>query len=497
MLAVRLERPNDLEEWRGKARRLLVAGMPPSQVVWRTGSDENGLFEAGDTMLPHADGPVGTVPRQFIDLAGSVIQHSSPDRFGVLYRVLWRLQSDPVLLTNAGDRDNSLLTNWASAVRRDAHKMKAFVRFRSVMEGNLERFIAWFEPDHFVLEATAPFFARRFAGMHWGIMTPYASAWWDTEKLEFAAGGNKRDVPAADAVEDDWKTYYASIFNPARLKVAMMKSEMPVKYWRNLPEAGIIDPLIRNAKAMEREMIERAATQPPARHLRQQERQPEVQPDRDLTSIEEARLAVHDCRRCPLYEQATQAVFGEGPARAEVMFVGEQPGDQEDLTGRPFVGPAGQVLDEAIIKAGIDRSRVYVTNAVKHFKFEPRGKRRIHQRPDMGEIQACKFWLNLELQLVKPRLVVALGATAAQSLLGKASVTISKVRGQPIEMADGTVLLVTNHPSYLLRIPDAEGRARERAKFDADLELVRDIMAKLEKSGPDMRERLTGESGKP
>ena len=482
MLAVRLDRLNDLEEWRGKARRLLAAGMAPSQVVWRARSEQNGLFEAGDTMLPDADGPVGTVPRQFMDLAGSVIQHSSPDRFGVLYRVLWRLQSDPAYFTNAGDRDNSLLTNWASAVRRDAHKMKAFVRFRSVMEGDQERFIAWFEPDHFVLEATAPFFARRFAGMHWGIVTPYASAWWDTEKLEFGPGGNKSDVPAEDAVENDWKTYYASIFNPARLKVAMMKSEMPVKYWRNLPEAEIIKPLIQHAKTMEEEMIERAATQPPARHLRQQARQAEVEPNQAPGSLAAARDAVQDCRRCPLHEQATQAVFGEGPANASLMFVGEQPGDQEDLLGRPFVGPAGQVLDEAIEKVGIERSKVYVTNAVKHFKFTPRGKRRIHQRPDTGEVQACRFWLDLERHFVKPRLVVALGATAAQSLLGKANVTIGKLRGQPIEMADGTVLLITNHPSYLLRIPGAEGRARELAKFEADLAMARDLLADLEKS---------------
>ncbi|MBJ3786945.1 UdgX family uracil-DNA binding protein [Devosia sediminis] len=483
MLAVRLEKPNNLDEWRGKARRLLVAGMPPSQVVWRTGAEENGLFEAGDDMLPSADGPVGSVPRQFMEVATSVIQHSNPDRFAILYRVLWRLQSDPHLFANAGDRDNSLLANMASAVRRDAHKLKAFVRFRSVPRDDGEAFLAWFEPDHYVLEATAPFFVRRFDGMRWGIVTPYASAWWDMENLRFGPGGAKSDVPAADAVEDDWKTYYASIFNPARLKVAMMKSEMPVKYWRNLPEAELIGPLIRNAKAMEQEMIERTATQPPARHLRQQARQPEIEQKHELTSLAAAREAVQDCRRCPLYEQATQAVFGEGPAQAEVMFVGEQPGDQEDLAGKPFIGPAGQVLDEAIEKVGIDRRRVYVTNAVKHFKFEPRGKRRIHQRPDMGEVQACRFWLNLELQFVQPRLVVALGATAAQSLLGKSSVTISKLRGQPMEMEDGAVLLVTNHPSYLLRIPDAEGRQRERAKFEADLALARDLLADLEKSG--------------
>ena len=163
---------------------------------------------------------------------------------------------------------------------------------------------------------------------------------------------------------------------------------------------------------------------------------------------------------------------------ADLMIVGEQPGDQEDLAGRPFVGPAGAVFDTAIDKVGIDRSSVYVTNAVKHFKFVPRGKRRIHQRPDGGEVSACKFWLNLEIDLVRPRIIVALGATAAQSLLGKA-VTISALRGTPMSLADGTMLFVTNHPSYLLRIPDAAGRARESAKFEADLVLVREAIAAL------------------
>jgi len=473
MLSVRLERLNDFDEWRGKARRLLVAGMKPSQVVWRVGSEDNGLFEAGDDMLPQADGPIGTVPRQFIELAGSVIQHSDPERFAVLYRMLWRLQNDNQLLANAADSDNVMLTKWASGVRRDAHKMKAFVRFRAIDE----RYVAWFEPEHYTLEATAPFFTRRFAGMVWGIVTPYASAFWDKENLRFGPGGTKKDVPAEDAVEGDWQTYYASIFNPARLKVAMMKSEMPVKYWRNLPEAQLIQPLVRNARQMEQDMIDRATTQPPARHLRQKAREVVEEPH-DIGSLTDAAEAISDCRRCPLYEHATQAVFGEGPENADVMFVGEQPGDQEDLAGRPFIGPAGQVFDDVIEKVGIDRSRVYVTNAVKHFKFVPRGKRRIHQRPDSGEIQACKFWLNLERQFVRPKVVVALGATAAQSLVGKA-VSISKMRGEPIELEDGSVLYITNHPSYLLRIPDAEGRARERAKFVADLELVRDHMERL------------------
>ncbi len=200
---------------------------------------------------------------------------------------------------------------------------------------------------------------------------------------------------------------------------------------------------------------------------------PEPDEQNEIASLADARAAVQGCQRCPLYEHATQAVFGEGPRNADIMFVGEQPGDQEDLAGKPFVGPAGKVLDAAIAHVGLDRARVYVTNAVKHFKFEPRGKKRIHQRPDAGEIQACKFWLNLERAFVKPKIIVALGATAAQSLLGK-SATISKLRGAPIELEDGAVLFVTNHPSYLLRIPDRELAAVERTKFERDLALVRD-----------------------
>ncbi|MGB3336105.1 MAG: UdgX family uracil-DNA binding protein [Devosia sp.] len=479
MQLVRLQSPNDFAEWRGHARQLLAAGLSPDQVEWRMLEDAGGLLDSAEGLkLPPIDRPVGSVPRQFLDLATQAICHSDPARFSVLYRLLWDLQSDNQLLGNAVSNDNSLLTKWVSAVHRDSHKMKAFVRFKSIADDSgLERYAAWFEPEHYTLEMTAPFFARRFDGMMWAIITPYRSVYWDGESLAFGPGGRKSDVPQDDAVEDDWKTYFSSIFNPARLKVSMMKSEMPVKYWRNLPEAELIAPLIRGARAMEAEMIERIATQPPSRHVRQRAREPKhVEDAEEITSLADARAAVQGCQRCPLYEHATQAVFGEGPEQADVMFVGEQPGDQEDLAGKPFVGPAGKVLDAAVQKVGIDRGRVYVTNAVKHFKFEPRGKRRIHQRPDAGEVQACKFWLNLEIGFVKPKVIVALGATAAQSLLGR-SATISKLRGEPIMLDDGTVLFVTNHPSYLLRIPDAEGKAREQAKFEADLAQVRDAIA--------------------
>ena len=178
------------------------------------------------------------------------------------------------------------------------------------------------------------------------------------------------------------------------------------------------------------------------------------------------------CTRCDLYKYATQTVFGEGPLDASIMFVGEQPGDQEDLAGRPFVGPAGAIFDAALEKAGIDRSTVYVTNAVKHFKFVQRGKRRIHNKPDAGEIAACRWWIEQERELIKPPLTVALGATAARSLVGKV-VTISKVRNAPLTLADGSECWVTVHPSSILRAPDDEARREARRLFLRDLKRIK------------------------
>ena len=177
------------------------------------------------------------------------------------------------------------------------------------------------------------------------------------------------------------------------------------------------------------------------------------------------------CTRCPLYGPATQTVFGEGPVDAPLMFVGEQPGDQEDLAGRPFVGPAGQLFDRALAAAGVDRTRTYVTNAVKHFKFEQRGKRRIHSKPGAGEIDACRWWVEQERLLIKPQVTIALGATAARSLLGRV-VTISKERGRAIALADGGTAWITVHPSYLLRMPDPAAAEVEFGRFVEDLRVA-------------------------
>jgi len=481
MPTILLKSLNDFAEWRTVARRLLLGVVRPEEVVWVEPHGEIDLFEAESRdIAPVETRAVGTVPKRFIELGETAIQHRDPGRFGLLYRVLWRLQRDHALLTFRSDPDVGQLDRRVSAVRRDAHKVTAFVRFRKLTAPDgAERYLAWFEPDHYVLEATAPFFVRRFAGMSWGIITPYRSAFWDGEALRFGPGGHKADVPAEDAVEDAWRAYYASIFNPARLKVAMMKSEMPVKYWRNLPEAELIPSLIRGAKAAEEEMIERQASIPPSRHIRHVARAPvpEAMPEAFAT-LEAARKAAEGCTRCPLYEMATQTVFGEGPKTARIMFVGEQPGDQEDLAGKPFVGPAGQVFDAALDVAGIERGEIYVTNAVKHFKFEPRGKRRIHKKPNAGEISACRFWLNLEREFVKPQLIVAMGATAVAGLMGKGA-SITSLRGRPIPLEDGTAMWATVHPSFLLRMPDRAAAAIERERFEADMKAIRAYVDKL------------------
>ncbi len=189
------------------------------------------------------------------------------------------------------------------------------------------------------------------------------------------------------------------------------------------------------------------------------------------TEIERLRNEAKACRDCPLWENTTQTVFGEGPQNASVMLVGEQPGDKEDLAGKPFVGPAGQMLDRGLQDAGIDRRKTYVTNAVKHFKFVLRGKVRLHQKPNTPEIRACRQWYERELKAIQPQLVVALGATAAQSVFDKLT-PVNKTRGRVIELGDGVHALVTVHPSYLLRLPDEDSRHREYERFVADLKIA-------------------------
>jgi len=453
---VRLSAPDDFDGWRDAARGLVGDGVAASDVVWQVGDTATDLF-ALEAISPPPPAPGFAVPRAFIDLARKAILHRAPERFALLYALLARLRVESKLMEDAADPLVRRLEGLAKEVRRDIHKMRAFLRFREVDDGEGSRFVAWFEPDHHIVRANAGFFLDRFASMHWSILTPELSLHWDGKTLSEGPGAAKGDAPSGDPIEDVWKTYYASIFNPARLKVGAMLKEMPRKYWKNMPETALVPGLIASAQARESGMIATVKE-----HV-----------GGDISAAwESLRGEAAGCTRCHLYQQATQTVFGEGPVDAALMFVGEQPGDQEDVAGRPFVGPAGQVFDRAIAAAGIDRSGVYVTNAVKHFKFEQRGKRRIHQKPDAGEITACRWWVEQERLLVKPKVTVALGATAARSLFGKV-MTIGKERGRPQTLPEGGEAWITVHPSFLLRLPDRDAAEVEFERFVADLKAVK------------------------
>jgi len=454
-------------DWQRAARAALHRGIQPDSIVWsELGGEQPALdmFDEVEAVLPVEHSP--RVPKSFLDLARMIALHRDPRRWALLYRIVWRLtQGEPNLLEVVVDEDAAVVLALQKAVRHDVHKMRAFVRFREIWHDGAKWFVAWFEPEHHIVEYNAAFFVDRFASMCWSILTPDRCAHWDGKQLSFTAGVAKSQAPCDDDVESLWLTYYASIFNPARVKVHAMEAEMPKKYWRNLPEAALIPSLLQQAPRRVESMI-RKSTAKAAVHADDTEWHPAPVPQTD--NLAEVAAAARSCTACHLYKLGTQTVFGEGPKRATIMFLGEQPGDQEDLAGKPFVGPAGKLLDRALAEAGVDRRGVYVTNTVKHFKWEPRGKRRIHQKPNSREIAACRPWMEAELRLVKPKLLVCLGATAAQAVFGPAF-RVTRERGKVLDSAFVTRALATVHPSSLLRQPDEESRAREYALFVDDL----------------------------
>jgi uracil-DNA glycosylase len=431
MRRVVLANETDWDGWRKAARALVLSGVPPGDVRWAVRSHD----EEGDP-LQEAVGSF-SVSRALVSLASLAIQARDQQRFDLLYRLVW--------CANAGEKADASETRRAQrlafAVRAEAHRMRTLLRYLPVREGNGTRYLGWYDPAHFVLDANAQLIARRFPDLAFSIVTPDGAAHWDGTELRFSIGADRGSIPDDEALESWWHRHQLRLTQQSRVGTAV-------------PEAEQLDEM--------------------PRPLDHPALGPVVLPRYGDRPLEEAMHEAADCRRCHLHEPATQTVFGEGPAQAAVLFVGEQPGDQEDVIGRPFVGPAGQIMDRAMEEAGIDRRTIYITNAVKHFKFEPRGKRRIHKTPEMPEIQACRFWLDVELVRLRPKLVVAMGGTAARALLGRA-VTITRERGRPIELSDGQRAFVTVHPSFLLRVPDEEAKQREYQAFVADLRKVAEL----------------------
>jgi DNA polymerase len=454
--------PQDFAGWRLQGRQLIHAGIQPDAVAWRESTPrtggrlalDEGVWEAPP--LLSEEQRAFSVPRDFVEKAERVFYHRSEKKWALLYRMLWRIvHENHNLLDDRVDDDVSSFMDMEHKVRRDAHKMKAFVRFRKIQGQDHEEYVAWHEPDHPLLPYVVPFFKDRFSSMVWTILTPDASARWDGETLSWGRGCLQHEGPSADSLEDLWSCYYTSIFNPARVKLKAMKAEMPTRYWKSMPETRDIARLLAESDRRVAEMIERSP--------------------RDATafvpqngSYEELKSAASRCTACKLCEAATQTVFGEGPHTARIMIVGEQPGDQEDQAGRPFVGPAGEILDQALKAAGIERETVYLTNAVKHFKFTWQNKQRLHEKPAPRDVAACKPWLLAERHRIQPDLVICLGLTAALSVFGR-SFRLKDVRGviQPSSFA--RLSMSTYHPAHVLRLTDPQQQA------EAFQELVQDL----------------------
>jgi len=452
MHLITLDNETDFDGWRMAARALVLHSVTTAEVNWTV--RDHAQDPPSQAALPFPEVPEGrfSVPAKFIELARTIIRHHDITRFALLYRLLWRLRHHHDLLDNVDDRDVAQAAAMASAVRRDEQRMLDTLRFHEIGRERTSRYVAWFAPEHHIVEAVAPSFARRYADMPWSILTPDICAHFDGSLISFTEGVGEAGAPSEDRLEETWRLYAANLFPPARLH---QKAQPPKRSWQTIERMS--------------DAAGETQTDPDAAMRRKQAT--------SVETIETLREQAATCRACHLWKHATQTVFGEGPSHAPIMMVGEQPGDKEDLAGLPFVGPAGQMLDRAMEEAGIDRKKVYVTNAVKHFKFVPRGKIRLHQKPNTEEIRACRQWYERELTALRPKLVIALGATAAQCVFGKIT-PINKNRGHLIDLAEGAKALVTVHPSYLLRLPDADAKAREYDRFVEDLKIAAAMLGK-------------------
>lgn len=447
----------DLAGFHQQARELLAHQVPPEDVRWEAVHTLTDDLAAGPADAPAPPRPglpratAAIVPPSFLRLVEVVVLHQDPRRFDLLYRLLWRLVHEPGLRGNALDPDMLQAQQMAQSVRRELHKMKTAVRLRAVPAGapaQAALHLAWFEPTHHIVEALAPWFVRRYPALRWAILTPQRSLYWNGERLLFGPGAQPGDDPGPQGSDERWLATWRRVF-------------------RQPPPAGAT-PHAAPAPPRSDTMADGPAARTGSRSPRPVAADPAHTLASDgIASLQELRAATQHCRECPIGEHATQSVNGEGRLHAPLMLVGEQPGNQEDLQGHPFVGPAGRLLDRALEAIGLARDSVFVSNAVKHFKFELRGKRRIHKTPNQREAAACRHWLEDEIALVRPRALVALGATAARSLLGR-SVSVTAERGQWLQRSDGLQVLVTLHPSALLRLLPDDREAGFEA-FVADL----------------------------
>lgn len=481
---ISLPTPSSFAAWKDCVRSLLTRGVIPSSIHWVSSESSLPLFPDQATEENATKKQLAVrMPPAFIQLAENIFYHASPTKWDILYSLAWRIHSgERKLLWLASDDAVSAANRMAKQVFRDAHKAKAFIRFLPTSEKatlspllgtalaqtpdsriGMPWFLSFHDAEHRVLSLVAEFLRDRFNNMNWLVSTPHESLSWNGLELQFA----KAICPSllqnaqtqSDEFEQLWKTYYASTFNPARLNRRMMLSEMPMKYWRYLPEAPLIDGLINEADSRRESMTSHASSQARSSALARVA---------DCSTLSQIVQELQHCQSCELHCDAKRVVPGEGSQSAKIVFIGEQPGDKEDQNGRPFVGPAGAILRKSLLEIGFSISDLYFSNVVKHFHFEQKGKVRLHLRPKQTHIRACSPWLHQELRIIRPSIIVCLGATAAKSIIGS-DFKLTKDRGTWRNTDFCASTMATFHPAALLRIPDEKVRSECVAKFREDL----------------------------
>ncbi|MEL6431713.1 MAG: UdgX family uracil-DNA binding protein [Planctomycetota bacterium] len=459
--------------FREHVRALVAADVPAEDVEYVVAApsalraDEGGaLFETREQPTPAPDpgGATLSLPRAAVARIETASHHRSDAVWCTLHRVVARIAGgERDLLDDSLDPDVVALTRFEKAIRRDAHKMHAFVRFRRLEDDDArggERFVAWYQPSHRIVGREARFFRERFPSMDWSILTPDGCAHWNGARVVLTPGVDRDAAPKDDDWEALWCDYYASIFNPARVKLDAMRAEMPKKFWHTLPETQQMESLLADVprrleemRRNSRRMADSAAAFVPG--------------GADLSALREA---LASCEGCELCTNGTRAVAGEGRANARIALLGEQPGDVEERSGRPFVGPAGEELGEALRAAGLTREDLYVTNAVKHFRHDLRGKRRIHKRPTVEHVSRCQPWVDAELAAVEPEALVCLGVTAGRAVFGPTHrAPDPNAAPTPRSSRYAPRTFTTFHPAAILRAPDEARRERLRSHLLATL----------------------------
>ena len=486
-LAIEVE---SFDDWRDAARKLIARRIAPDEVVW---ADRDGPQQMLLGMVPttnrmsggsHVDeaahdssrsdaSPASAarirVPKRFTNLAEHVACHRDNRRWDFLYRVLWRLTHDePNLLEITTDDDVHALLQMEREVLRELDVMKSEIRFRRIGEGAGGHYVAWYRPEHRVLRLIVPFLQRRFGVMTWSVVTPDASIHWNGEVLNWSSGAalpaNAEQSSGNSSPEQQIEQWWSTVGKPLVIGQSLHASTCANS--SSGSAQGMLDLDGTSSDEVPLQLAKRTTKRRVLSTTSAEEYLPAE--TRDLDALREA---ARSCRGCELHQHATQTVFGSGPTKARIVIVGEQPGDYEDRRGKPFVGPAGKLLDEVLAEVGIDPSQVYVTNAVKHFKWTPRGKRRLHAKPSSREVGACRPWLEAELLTIKPQVLVCLGATAIGALLGSGH-RVTDEHGQVFASEWAPSTIVTYHPSAILRASGTEQGNELRTQFVDDLRKV-------------------------